>query len=206
MRILLADDHTLLLQALRGILEPHHEVVGMASSAEQMLRMAEVARPEVVLLDISLPGASGLEAARSLAKGAAAPQVVFLTMHEDATMAIEAFRLGAAGYLLKNTSAPELLDALQRIARGERVLSSRIAGGDLKALHSEAAAPTDPLTPREREVVRLLARGLSMPQVAAALGISARTVAFHKYRAMESLQVSSNAELVAYALRSGLGQ
>ena len=200
LRLLLADDHTLLLQAMKEILGRHFEVVAAFETAEDLLLRALQDEVDVIVLDISLPGMSGTEAARRLATQNSRARIVFLTMHEDADMAAEAFAAGAYGYLLKNSTERELIEAIRRVGLGDRVLSKRIAKGDWKALTARPGVVPDPLTPREREVVRLVARGLTMPQIGAVLGITSRTVAFHKYRAMEALGVASSAELVAHAV------
>jgi len=201
LRLLLADDHTLLLHAIEQMLGRHFEVLGAFQSAEDLLLRARRDDAEIIVLDISLPGMSGTEAARQLSATGSQARIVFLTMHEDADMAAAAFAAGAFGYLLKNSTEQELIDAIGHIALGERVLSKRIAHGDWRALCAKPRADGDPLSQREREVVRLLARGLTMPRIGVALNISPRTVAFHKYRAMEALGVASSAELVTHAIR-----
>jgi DNA-binding NarL/FixJ family response regulator len=200
LRLLLADDHTLLLQAMKEILGRHFEVIAAYETAEELLLRARQDDVDIIIFDISLPGMSGIDAARRLA-GKSRARVAFLTMHQDADMAAEAFAAGAYGYLLKNSTEQELIEAIRRIGLGDRILSKRIANGDWKALTATPSAEQDPLTPREREVVRLVARGLTMPQIGAVLGIKSRTVAFHKYRAMEALGARSSAELVAHAVR-----
>jgi len=200
LRLLLADDHTLLLQAMKEILGRHFEVVAAFETAEDLLLRARRDDVDIIILDISLPGMSGTEAARRLKAENSRARIAFLTMHEDADMAAEAFAAGAYGYLLKNGTEQELIEAIRRIGLGDRVLSKRIANGDWQALTTRPSVVPDPLTPREREVVRLVARGLTMPQIGAVLGITSRTVAFHKYRAMEALGVASSAELVAHAV------
>lgn len=201
LRVLVADDHTLLLNAITKILGRHFEVVAAFETAEDLLVRARQDDVDVIILDISLPGMSGTEAARRLAAENSRARIAFLTMHEDADMAAEAFAAGAFGYLLKNSTELELIEAIRRIGLGDRVLSKRIANGDWRALAATPRVDRDPLTAREREVVRLFARGLTMPQIGAVLGISSRTVAFHKYRAMEALDAASSAELVAHAIR-----
>lgn len=201
LRLLLADDHTLLLRAITGILERHFEVLAAFESAEELLLRARRDDADVIILDISLPGLSGTEAARRLAAESNRAKIVFLTMHEDADMAAEALAAGAFGYLLKNSTEAELVDAIVRVGRRERVLSKRIAHGDWQTLVARPRAALNPLTARESEVVRLLATGLTMPRIGQELGISARTVAFHKYRAMEALGASNSAELLAHAIR-----
>jgi len=201
LRLLLADDHTLLLEAMKEMLGRHFEVVAAFETAEELLLCARQDDVDVIILDISLPGMSGTEAAKRLAAESSRARIAFLTMHQDADMAAEAFAAGAYGYLLKNSTEQELIEAIRRIGLGDRILSKRIANGNWRALPATPSAAQDPLTPREREVVRLVARGLTMPQIGAVLGITSRTVAFHKYRAMEALGAASSAELVAHAIR-----
>lgn len=201
LRVLIADDHTLLLHAIKEILGRYFEVVAAFETAEELLVRARQDDVDVIVLDISLPGMSGTEAARRLAAENSRARIAFLTMHEDADIAAEAVAAGAFGYLLKNSTEQELIEAIRRIGLGERVLSKRIAHGDWKALVGKPRVEQDPLSPREREVVRLLASGLTMPRVGEKLGITPRTVAFHKYRAMEALGAASSAELVAHAIR-----
>jgi DNA-binding NarL/FixJ family response regulator len=201
-RILLADDHTLLLQAFRNLLRAHFEVCGTAADGESLVRLAIEQRPDVIVADVSMPGLNGLRAAELILAELPATRVVFLTMSEDAGIAVQAFRLGAVGYVLKSDTSGELVDAIQRVAGGGQYLSPRIAGGDVEQLLGAAAPETAILlTPREREVVRLLASGNSMPQVARTLGITPRTVAFHKYRAMETLGAKNGGELIALAVK-----
>ncbi len=205
LRLLLADDHTLLLHAIKDILGRHFEVLGAFQTAEALLERSRQDDADIIVLDISLPGMSGTEAARRLSLERSRARIAFLTMHEDADMAAGAFAAGAFGYLLKNSTEPELIEAIGRIGRGERVLSKRLAQGDWQALSAKPRAEADALSRREREVVSLLARGLTMPRVGEQLGISPRTVAFHKYRAMAVLGAASSAELVAHVIRLKLG-
>lgn len=200
-RVLLADDHMLLLQAFRNILEPQFDVVDAVTSGEDMLRVIAEQEIDVAVVDISMPGMNGIEAARNALELAPALRLIFLTMHEDAAHAAEAFRIGACGYVLKSNTANELLRAIRTAAAGGRFLSGRIAGGDPRKLDHVPSSPVDCLTPREREVVRFIAGGHTMPQIAAMLGITPRTVAFHKYRAMEKLDVDSTAKLIGLAIR-----
>jgi DNA-binding NarL/FixJ family response regulator len=205
LRVVLAEDHTLLLQAFRNLLQVQFEVVGAVGDGDALVRVASELRPDVIVADISMPGLNGLQAAKLIFAARPETRILFLTMSEDAGVAAHAFRLGAAGFLLKSDTATELVDAIDCVAGGGRYLSGRIAGGDVKALltataHSSMAT----LTPREREVVRLLVAGNAMPQVASILGITARTVAFHKYRAMEALGVKTNSELIAIAVKLNL--
>jgi DNA-binding NarL/FixJ family response regulator len=204
MRILLADDHTLLLQAFQTMLRAQFDVVGAVGDGDSLVQAAQELAPDVVVADISMPGLNGLQAAQKLLTQQPALRIVFLTMNEDAETAAQAFRIGASGFVLKSDTGTELADAIEAVARGHQYLSKRIAGGNFTALMKSTALPAAQLTPREREVTRLLASGLSMPKIAIALGITPRTVAFHKYRAMEALGVHSGAELIALATRRHL--
>jgi DNA-binding NarL/FixJ family response regulator len=204
--ILLADDHVLLLAAFRRMLEPAFEVVGAAADGAALVEEALRLEPDLVVADVSMPRMNGLEAARRLRGELPRTRVVFLTVNEDPQMAAEAFALGASGYVLKSSTALELDQAIRAVLAGRRYLSKRIAGGD-PALLPAPAMPSNPLerlTRRERDVLKLLAEGLSMKQVGAELGIAARTVAFHKYRMMETLELRSSAELVGFAVENRL--
>ena len=205
-RILLADDHALLLEAFRRLLEPEFEIVGCVENGSQLVEEALRLSPDVVVTDVSMPRMDGLEAARKLRDSLPATRIVFLTVNADKHVAAEAFRLGASGWVLKASTATELVEAVQSALQGQTYLTPLIVGGDIEKLPSPSAVdnPAELLTPREREVVRLLAQGSSMKQAAASLGISARTVAFHKYRAMKSLAIDTNAELVGFAIRHKL--
>lgn len=206
-RVLLADDHALLLEAFRRALEPRFNVVGTVTDGTALLAEARRLEPDLVVLDVSMPGIDGLEVARRLRGEVPAARVVFLTVHDEPDMAAEAFRLGAFGYVLKTSALSDLVAALRAAMAGRRHLSRALAGGDPAALPQGPATPASPeeaLTPREIEVLRLLASGLSMKEAAAALGIAPRTVAFHKYRMMQTLATRSTAELIRYAVRHRL--
>jgi DNA-binding NarL/FixJ family response regulator len=205
-RILLADDHVLLLEAFRRMLEPEFDVVGTASDGAALVEEALRLEPDLVVADVSMPRMNGLEAARRLRGELPLTRVIFLTVNEDPQLAAEAFALGAFGFVLKSSTAIELGRAIRAALKGRRYLSKRVAGGDPAALPgpSRVDSPLEQLTLRERDVLKLLAEGLSMKQVGAALGIAARTVAFHKYRMMETLGVRSSAELVSFAVQNRL--
>jgi DNA-binding NarL/FixJ family response regulator len=202
-RILLGDDHGLLLEAFARLLEPEATVVGRATDGRALVQAALKLRPDVVVVDISMPELNGLEATRQLRQALPGTRLVVLTVHEDPELAAEAFRAGAHGFVVKSSAASELLQAIRDALAGRRYLTPRIAGGDVKALPAEvpAGSPVERLTPREREVFQLLAEGRSMKEIGARLGITTRTVAFHKYRLMEKLAVRSTAELVQIAAR-----
>jgi DNA-binding NarL/FixJ family response regulator len=205
-RVLLADDHVLLLEAFRRMLEPAVEVVGAAVDGAALVEQALALEPDLVVADVSMPRMNGLEAARRLRGELPGTRVVFLTVNEDPQMAAEAFALGASGYLLKCSTATELHDAIRAVLAGRRYLSKRLAGGNPDALPAAAIAerPLEQLTLRERDVLKLLAEGLTMKQIGAELGIATRTVAFHKYRMMESLGLRTSAELVSFAVENRL--
>ncbi len=196
----------LLLEAFRRMLEPAFEVVGTAADGAALVEEALRLEPDVVVADVSMPRMNGLEAARRLRGELPRTRVVFLTVNEDPQMAAEAFALGASGYVLKSSTALELDHAIRSALAGRRYLSKRLAGGDPLSLPAPAARsnPLERLTLRERDVLKLLAEGLSMKQVGAELGIAARTVAFHKYRMMETLGLRTSAELVGFAVEHRL--
>ena len=203
-RVLLADPQVLIREGLRALLEPDFAVIGQVDSGEALAGEARRLQPDLVLTEIQLSGLGGLAAARRVLAECRETRVVFLTTVEDESLAAEAFALGASGYLLKSSSAPDFLAGLRAAAQGRRALSARLAGGRPEALPAPSAGPRGRLSPRAREVVRLLAEGHSMKQAAAALGIATRTVAFHKYGAMHALAIRSSAELVRFAVDSGM--
>lgn len=205
-RVVLAEDDTLLGEALSRLLEPAFEVVGTASDGDEAVRVAQRTRPDLVLLDARMPRASGFEAARRLRAELPRTRIVFLTAHQDPQLAAEAFRAGAIAYILKDSTPEQFEAALRSALRGETTLSPRIAGGDPAALPPppRAEGAEERLSARERDVLKRLAAGLSMKEVAAELGITTRTVAYHKYRMMEALSLRSSAELVGFAVRNRL--
>jgi DNA-binding NarL/FixJ family response regulator len=206
-RILLADDHVLVSEALTRLLEPRFEVVGTVVDGQALLRAATTLKPDVVLVDVAMPMLPGFDAARRLLAELPACKVIFLTMAQDADLAAEALRIGASGYVLKSSAAWELVQAVESALRGReymtpslrQVMACRVKGGIADP------APT-PLTARQRQVLELLGQGHAMKQVAAALGLSTRTVAFHKYQMMEKFRLKSTAELVQFAIRHGVIQ
>jgi DNA-binding NarL/FixJ family response regulator len=201
-RVLLADDHTLLLGAFEKLLSPECDIVGQVSDGRALVAAAEKLNPDIVVLDISMPVLNGLEAGRHIKQRARDVRLVFLTMNEDTDLAAEAFRSGASAYLLKRSATSELLTAIHEVMRGHSYITPLITEGLVGALmHGEDRAPGQELTPRQREVLQLLAEGRSMKEVADLLNLSTRTVAFHKYRMMEQLRVRSNAELIQYAVK-----
>jgi DNA-binding NarL/FixJ family response regulator len=202
----LAEDDTLLMEALSRLLEPAFEVVGTASDGDEAVRVALGVRPDLVLLDARMPRSSGFDAARRLRAELPATRLAFLTANRDPQLAAEAFRIGASAYILKDSTPEEFEAALVAALRGEITLSPRIAGGDPGSLPPppRAEGASERLSSRERDVLKRLAAGLSMKEVAAELGIATRTVAYHKYRMMETLSLRSSAELVGFAVKNRL--
>jgi DNA-binding NarL/FixJ family response regulator len=202
-RVLLADDHTLFTEACRKLLEPHCEIVGTAAEGHALLEAAERLKPELVIADISMPRLNGLDAGARLKELHPEVQLIFVTMNEDKDLAAEALRIGAAGYVLKNAAASELFAAIRAARAGRTYVSRQIQSASETPAGRKArlAAGGDKLTPRQKEVLQLLAEGYSMKEIAAMLRVAQRTVAFHKYAMMDRLGLRSNAALVQYALR-----
>jgi DNA-binding NarL/FixJ family response regulator len=202
-RVLLADDHRLLREAFARVLESDCDVVGAVGDGRAVLSAARDLRPDIVVLDIAMPLLNGLDAARQLKRTMPDVKVIFLTMNEDADVAAESFRVGASGYLLKNSAASELLQAIREVSEGRSYVTPLATRGLVENLLHEpdSRKPADKLSPRQREVLRLLADGYSMKEVAGQLNITPRTVAFHKYALMDILGIHSNAELVQFAIK-----
>ena len=208
-RVLLADDHTLVRAGIRGLLQglPGVEVVGEAGDGHEALRMAESLRPEVVLLDVGMPGLNGLEVAARLATLDASVRVVILSMHTSEEYVLRALRCGCAGYLLKRSAVSELEVAVRAVARGETYLSPAVSKqvvDDYLGRTGGAADPLDALTPRQREILQLVAEGHASKEIAQRLGLSYRTVETHRAQIMERLGVHDLAGLVRFAVRVGL--
>ena len=205
-RIVLADDHTLILDALKNLIEPEFEVVGTFNDGQALVEAVPELNPNVVVLDIGMPTMNGLNAGQRLKQMLPMVKLVYLTMNHDPDVAGEAFRLGASAFVLKNSAATELLQAIRKVVRGGYYVTPLMTKGmDGSVVQYFKQRKTKyPLTLRQKEVLQLLAEGRSMKEVAFVLNVSPRTVAFHKYTMMEHLQIRSNAELIEYALRSSL--
>jgi DNA-binding NarL/FixJ family response regulator len=203
-RVILADDHKILLEAFRKLLEPHYEVVATVSDGRALLTAAATLKPDVILLDIGMPLLNGLEAARQLKAKLPAVRLIFLTMQEDPELAVEAMRAGASGYLLKTSASSELLHAMQEALKGKTYVTPRISQGMEKSFIRDPRGrqKAKSLTPRQCEVVQLLAEGKSMKEIADVLHVTPRTVAFHKYKTMEELALNSTAELIQFAIKN----
>jgi DNA-binding NarL/FixJ family response regulator len=200
-RVLLADDHELVRAAFEKLLAGECEVVGHVADGRSLVTAAEELKPDVIVLDIGMPVLNGLEAGRLIKQSAPDVKLVFLTMHEDADVAAEAFRAGASAYLLKRSAPSELLTAIRQAVHGRSYITPLVTEGVVASLQKNAETPSSELTSRQREILQLLAEGRSMKQIAVELNITARTVAFHKYRMMEQLKIKSTAELIQYAVK-----
>ena len=200
-RILLGDDHELVLGAFEKLLSADFDVVGLATDGRALVAAAERLKPDVVVTDITMPILNGLEAGRQIKQKQKQVKLVFVTMVEDPELATEAFRIGAVGYLLKRSAAAELTTAIREVVQGRSYVTPLITNDLLGRLMQPAADRENELTPRQREVLQLLAEGRTMKEMATLLNISPRTVAFHKYEMMAQLRVTTTAELVQYAVR-----
>ena len=200
-RVLLADDHALLLGAFEKLLAAECEIVGQASDGRALVAAAEELKPDVIVLDIAMPLLNGLEAGRQIKRKLRDVKLVFLTMNEDPELAAEAFRSGASAYLLKRSAASELTTAIREVMNGRSYVTPLITSGMVGSLLKERDTGEADLTSRQREVLQLLAEGHSMKEVANLLNLTPRTVAFHKYEMMKRLNVNSTAELIRYAVK-----
>jgi DNA-binding NarL/FixJ family response regulator len=209
-RVLLADDHALVRDGMRTILEPDYEIVGEATDGRELVRAAVELRPDVIVADIAMPNLNGLEAIRQLQKEGLRAKTIFLTMHAGVDFAVQAFRLGASGYLLKVDASDELARAIKEALNERLYITPTIAKEVMTILMEGPKAPSDDeepwakLTGREREVLQLVAEGRKMAEIGEILHISARTVERHKYNLMDKLNLRTTAELTQYAIKRGL--
>jgi DNA-binding NarL/FixJ family response regulator len=205
-RIILADDHKFLMDVIKNLLEPEFEVVGTFIDGHALVEAAQGLHPDVIVLDIRMPLMNGLNAGQRLKQMMPSVKLIYLTMNMDPDLAAEAFRLGAAGYLVKNSAASELVHAIREVLRGSSyitpLMTKDMVGSFIQNFKGRKNAHQ--LTLRQKEVLQLLAEGRSMKEAAFILQVTPRTVAFHKYTMMEQLQVRSSAELIQYALKSSL--
>ncbi len=202
-RIILADDHKMLTEAFGNLLAADYDVLDTVTNGRDLVDSAKRLKPDLVIVDISMPLLNGLDAGQQIKLAQPDIKIIFLTVNEDPDLVMEAFRRGASGYLLKNCAVSELTNAIEHVLGGQSYVTPLITGGLLEFFvkapnHRIASAK---LTPRQREVLQLWAEGRSMKQVGRLLGISPRTVAFHKYRIMEQLKIKTNAELVKFAIK-----
>jgi DNA-binding NarL/FixJ family response regulator len=201
-RILLADDHTLLLDAFKALLECEFDVVGAVTDGRALLTQCALLNPDVVVLDIAMPLLNGLDAGRQIKSERRSVKLIYLTMNPEPRLAAEALRLGASGYVLKSSAATELRQAIREALKGRSYITPLITGDVVGSLIEAREAPE--LTIRQREVLQLLAEGRSMKEVGDILNVAPRTVAFHKYRMMEQLRLKTSAELIQYAVKQGV--
>jgi DNA-binding NarL/FixJ family response regulator len=207
-RLLLADDHTLLLEGIRLMLEPEFELVGSVEDGHALLKAAKALKPDIILLDISMPVLNGIDAARRLRKLLPSARLIFLTMHADPDYVAEAFRAGAMGYLLKRAAASELLAAIRAVLKGDHYVSPFVTRNALQSMISSSKQAggnlLDRLTPRQREVLQLVAEGRSRKEIAGILNISIKTVEFHKGKLMRALNLQTSADFTRYAIEHGI--
>ena len=210
-RILLADDHRIVRDGLRSLLDAAEgrEVVGEATNGREAVKLARQLRPELVIIDVAMPELNGIDAARQIRKDNPDTRVIALSMHSDASYVGKILQAGASGYLLKDCAFEELTEAIAAVLAGKVFLSPGITGvvveDYVRALeHGDKRAPTDVLTPKEREVLQLIAEGKSTKEIAAALFVSVKTIETHRQNIMGKLDIRSIAELTKYAIRTGL--
>lgn len=207
-RILLADDHRIFLEGLKNLLEKKFEIIGMVENGRELIEEVAQQRPDVVVTDISMPELNGIEATVQIKKIDPDVKVILLTMHGDVTYATRGFEAGASGYVMKQAAADELFSAIREAMLGRTFVTPMIAGDLIKSYRKNGGIKPDDvhakLTPRQREVLQLLAEGYSSKEVADRLNISARTVEFHKYRMMQELNLRTSAELIHYAIKHGI--
>ena len=207
-KCLLVDDHTLFRQGVRRLLESESdfEVIAEAADGGESVEKAREGRPDVVLMDIGMPGLSSFEAARQIKKNRPETKILFLTMYEDEDYLVQCLEVGASGYVLKDTPAPQLLNAVRDVYKGGKYLSSQVLGKLVEDFRSRVRDTRlrpriSTLTPREREILKLLAEGNSVKEIAVILGLSVKTVEAHKFNLMRKLNIHNKAQLVTYAIQ-----
>jgi DNA-binding NarL/FixJ family response regulator len=205
-RVLLADDHRIVAEGLRSLLEPEFDLVGAVEDGRALIAAVEELQPDVAVVDVSMPKLNGIEAVRQIKQKNKRIKIVFLTMHPDVAYAASAFEAGASGYVLKHSAPAELVMAIKEALEGRTYVTPRIAGELMHAYREGTTRPNGlaEITPRQREVLQLLAEGRSTKEIASTLVISTRTVEFHKYRMMEDLGIKTVAELIRYAVKQGI--
>jgi len=204
-RILIADDHVLVADLCKKLLQTEFDVVGTVCDGHALVRGALELKPDVIVVDIAMPMLNGLDAGQQVKEMLPAVKLIYLTMNPDPEVAAEAFRRGASGYLLKTCTTDELVTAVRRVLRGMAYVSSRLSKETVDFLRRQSKMPVEEeerLTDRQREVLQLLAEGKLMKEVGSILNMKTRTVAFHKYRIMEAVGARTNADLVKYAVRN----
>jgi DNA-binding NarL/FixJ family response regulator len=206
-RVLLADDHRMVSEGLKSLLADEFELVGMVEDGRAMVAAAKKLRPDVIVSDITMPHLNGIDALPRLKKDNPDIKVVFLSMHQNAAYARRALQAGALGFVLKHSAPAELVMAIRAALKGKTFISPALAGEVLQSVpkgQTGSVELSESITPRQREILQLLAEGQSAKEIAAALAISARTVEFHKYQIMEAHDLHSSAELVHFAIKHGI--
>jgi DNA-binding NarL/FixJ family response regulator len=206
-RLLLADDHTLLLDGIRLMLAPEYELLGSVEDGQSLLTAARELKPDVILLDISMPLLNGIDAAHQLKRIVPSTRLIFVTMHADPDFVTEAFRAGASGYVLKRAAASELLTAIREVLKGNQYVSPSVTRNTLELLISSAQPGgklSNRLTPRQREVLQLVAEGKNRKEIATILSISVKTVEFHKATLGRELNLRTAADFTRYAIEHGI--
>ena len=204
--ILLADDHTIVRQGLKLILSAHPDlhVVGEAANGREAVELAAKLKPDIVLLDVAMPELNGIEATRKMVEANSRLRVLVLSMHKEAVYVREILRAGARGYILKDAIDTELLNAVRSVARGDGYISPAVSGALLSDYRKDVTDPVDLLSPREREVLQLIAEGKTNKEIATKLNLSVYTVDSHRGKIMEKLNLHSTGELVRFAIKRGL--
>ena len=206
-RVLVCDDHVIVGEALRSLLAPEFDLVGVVEDGRALIEAAATLRPDVIVADVSMPQLNGIDALVQLRQSGDDTPVVFLTMHRDVTFARRALEAGASGFVLKHSAPVELVTAIRAALEGRTYLTPRLAGevlDSMKQAPDKAPDPVTSLTPRQREILQLVAEGRSAKEIASTLSISTRTVEFHKYQMMEALGLHTNAELIHFAIKHGI--
>ena len=203
-RILVADDHAIMVQGLGRLLEGEAEIVATASDGQQLVERARQHRPDIIVSDINMPGMSGLDAMRRLKADGLRSKFIFLTLHTDSRLASEAMRAGASGYLLKHAAAEELIEAIHAVMQGHTYLTPLMTREVLWAIGQPDGVQSPALTPRQLDVLRLIAEGKRMKEIANELNISVRTVETHKQDLLQTLGLETTADLIKFAVRQGL--
>jgi len=199
-RIMLADDHSLVVDAFERLLEPDYEIVSKVSDGEELLEKAPVLRPDVIVLDIQMPKMNGIDAAKKLKSQLPGSRIIFLTSSDDPVLAAEALSNGASGFLLKSSAGTELRLAIEAAMKGQTYVTPVLVGAVIDAAGKDTG---NEMTERQREVLQMLTEGLTMRVIAKKLNVSPSTVAHHKYTLMENLGLKTSAELIKYAMRKG---
>jgi DNA-binding NarL/FixJ family response regulator len=206
-RVLLADDHRMMLEGLKSILIPEFEIAGTAEDGRELMEKARKLKPDIIVADISMPNLNGIDAIQQLKEEGSQAKVVFLTMHHDAVYAAKAFEAGASGFVMKHSAPDELVKAIREALMGRTYVTPIIAGELIHSYKSGIHTQLDifrKLSSRQKEILQLLAEGKSAKEIAAVLHLSVRTVEAHKYRLMEQIAVKSTAELVLFAIKHGI--